>query len=110
LSGVAASLAVERMAFIIWTGVDPGLAWRIKAATPAASGHENDVPEADPYPAGFVALATRTEEPLAITSGLIRGGTLVVGPTELKLLRAPVDVTAPTARTLSPSAGAMSVL
>ena len=62
------------------------------------------------YTVVLVELATTTDEPCAITSGLIRGGVLVVGPTELKLLRVPEDVTAPTVSTLSPSAGTPSVL
>src|SRR5215831_11774891 len=110
LSGEAALFAVWRIASRTCIGWRVGFAERTSAATPAESGHEKDVPFALPYPVVLVELATRTPCPIAMISGLILAGTSVVGPTELKLVLVPVLSTAPAVMTLSPSAGAPSVL
>src|SRR5688500_1081910 len=80
----------------------------MRATTPAVSGHENDVPLAEPYALGELRSATLTFTPMAATSGLMRPSAL--GPTELKEARAPLKATAPTATTRWPSDGAPRVL
>ena len=100
-------LAVALSAPTISIGVAFGKAWRTRAATPAVKGQEKDVPDHTLYPVGTLALAVYTLTPIAITSGLMRPS--AVGPYELNDARIPPEFTAPAVRTLSPSAGAISV-
>ena len=110
LFGVPAFEAVAFSQVAISRGVAAGRALRMRAATPAMRGEENEVPCCSPYAVSLTELATRTSSPCAMTSGFIRGGIAVVGPTELKAERAPEGLTAPAVMTESASAGAFNVL
>lgn len=107
-SGLLGWLAVCLMASRTWKGVRLKLRFPLmtRAATPAESGQENDVPSAELYPE--LPTATWTPDPIAMISGLIRPS--AVGPTALNDAREPDEVTAPAVMTLKPSAGAPSVL
>src|SRR4029453_3870403 len=108
LWGGAPWRAVARKTSSISLTVAVGRACSTRAATPAVRGHENDVPFTLVYALAVPGAAAVTATPWAATSGLMRPS--AEGPTELKLARAPDEVTAPPARTRRPSAGAPSVL
>src|SRR3989304_537112 len=67
------------------------------------SGAANEVPLRRPKLPDAWGAGTQTATPGAVTSGLVRPS--AVGPRELNAARAPVESSAPTATTESPSAG-----
>ena len=80
-----------------------GNACQRHATKPAAIGHENDVPFIDwSVPSYFAAT---TLNPNALTLGFTRPSAL--GPKDVNSAASMAISTAPTARTLSPSAGAV---
>ncbi len=79
-----------------------GWASQRQAHIPANTGEEKEVPLARVTES--VELATASSCPIAMRVGLIRPSK--VGPTELNEALVPKGFTAPTVRTLSPSAGA----
>src|SRR6058998_1886778 len=96
LSGFAARLAVFRSASRSCMGHASGCFESRSAAAPATSGAEKEVPELNAYDVGPAAVAIRSATPIAMTSGLVRGGLPAVGPTELVGERRPPGSTAPT--------------